>query len=218
MPVIPFIPLIAAGVGAAGTAYGAHKASSDAKKARAAQQPLIDAQTRAAEQQNAQGQQLFSFGMPLLQRSGEYYSRLLGGDRASLRLATLPERQEISELYRGAEKGIDRSGVQGANKTVQRAELARERVGKLASLVPNARAAAAGQVGALGQTGVSGGMAGGTAGANIYSQLMSGQLGRDQLSLQARQYSDQQSQAMGQQLGQMLTLFGQYWQNRKTAA
>lgn len=217
MPVIPFIPLIAAGVSAGASAYSTHKRAQSEKAAREAQQPLIDAQTRAAQQQTQQGAELFSYGMPLLQRSGQYYSRLLGGDRAGLRLATLPERQEISETFRGAERAIDRAGVQGANKTVQRAELARAQATKLADLVPMARINAAQGAAQLGQVGVSGGQAGGVNGANIYQAILSGQLARDQFGLTSRQYNDEQMQALGAQIGNMLTLAGQAYQTRHPA-
>jgi hypothetical protein len=58
--VIPFLPLIAAGVGTAGTVYGAHKASEGAKLDPATQQ--MQNQAMLQQQQRAQMMQ------PLLER------------------------------------------------------------------------------------------------------------------------------------------------------
>jgi len=93
-------------------------------------------------------------------QAGDYYNRILSGNRGALDSVLAPDRAAITDTYRGAEKGLDR--LQGGTRDLAFAELNRDRAGKLALLPSMARTAAAG--GALdagqGLTGVAGSQAG----------------------------------------------------------
>jgi len=66
----------------------------------------------------------------------------LSGNRTAATNAMLPERRQISDLYGGAERSI-RNTSTGASRDRQLSDLSRERAGRLADLVPQARAGAA---------------------------------------------------------------------------
>lgn len=204
MPVVPFIPMIASGIGTVGGLVQGHK---QGKRADA-----MAAQTGAAMQrQGAAANTLMGAGMPLVQQSGDYYSKLLRGDRSMLRSATTPERMEISDTYRGAERSLARSGVRGAQRDYAEGELARERAGRISALAPMARAGAGAAAGNLGSslTGQGGALLG---------NLVSGSLGQQQASLNRDVYSGEQSRILGENFGQLLTDFTKAWQERSGGA
>lgn len=215
MPAI--IPLIATGI----TAYQAYSQHKQNKKvnaqqdAIAAQQgPLTTAQAGLANQQREQGQQLFSYGMPLLQRSGDYYSKILGGNRAATDIAIAPDVNAIGDSYRGAFRSLTRM-TPGANRDVAQADLIRQRAGQIGGLVPAARAGAANATANLGQVGVSGGQQGLSASSSSTSNLLSSLLGQSNNLFERQQYGNQQSADQGKALSQLLTMFAQAWQGRQ---
>ncbi len=139
-------------------------------------------------------------GTPLLTGTASLYARLLSGDRASMRSALTAPRQEITDIYRGAESSLDRSGVRGANREVASGTLARDEAGRLASLVPQARQQAMEGAGNLGLNLVTGGN-------SAISALMGNQTAQGQLALQQRMYGDQQSSELGGNLSKLLLDF-----------
>ena len=198
MPAVaPFIPLIASGVGA--IAGGISNKNAGKK-----QDAMLAAQQQAAQQQMAQSGQLFNMGAPLVNQGATYYQKLLRGDRAALRSATSPEANEVTDIYRGAENSIRRSNLTGANRDRQMGELARERAGRIASLVPIARRAAAEQVTGLGQNLVQGGQSG--------LNAASGALGNvSQQNSQNQQDSDTRWGNYGKSLGGLITDVYKAW-------
>jgi len=212
--VIPFIPLIASGISAVGGAISAKKKSNAQKKAMAADAPLRTAQTAGAQQQQQQGAQLFQTGMPLVQQSGDFYSRLLTGDRAALRSTTAPERSEITDIYRGAESNLDRSGVRGASRDVASANLARDKAGRLGNLAPMMRAGAAGSAAQLGLSASGAGQQGLAASMGSLDALMGRSLNQQQLQFQQGEANANRSAQFGEDAGMMLTDFIKAYQNR----
>lgn len=188
--VAPFIPLISTGVGMAYDAFK-NRGSGSAKDAEKA---AMAGGMNSAGNLNQFAQQQAGFGQPLQASAAGYYQKLLNGDRASLRGAIAPEVAGITETYRGAEKNLERSGVRGAQRDVAKAEIGRDRAGKIAGLLTGQRAAAAGSLGEMGNTAVgNASTAYGNAGS-IYS-AMSGHAGAQV----AR--NDANSGAMGAALG-----------------
>lgn len=82
-------------------------------------------------------------GIDTLSGPASYWSRLLGGNRASMAQATAAPRGAITDVYRGAEKGLERSGVRGAQRDVAKSELGRDRAGKIAGLTTGVQPMAA---------------------------------------------------------------------------
>jgi hypothetical protein len=76
-------------------------------------------------------------------QTANYFSPMLSGSRSAINQALAPERGQITDTYRGAEKALDASGMRGGMRDLARAELNRDRAGKLSLLGPSARAAAA---------------------------------------------------------------------------
>ena len=92
---------------------------------------------------NAEGAGARGRGTAFLGQAAGYYAPILAGNRGAMAAALSPERAQITDIYRGASRGLDRSGVRGADRDLAEAELGRQRAGQLAGLAPVARAGAA---------------------------------------------------------------------------
>jgi hypothetical protein len=200
MPVAAFVPLIAAGI-----SVGAGEFQRRAQNKRSNQ--VMQGAQAASRPLQGLAANMGGVGAPLVQQSGDYYSRLLRGDRSMLRSALAPERAEITDIYRGAEQGLSRSGVRGASRDVASGNLARDRAGRLAALAPAARAGAAGQAGSLGLSATN--QAG-----SLYSNLLNGALGQQSQTLARDQFHAGQSEQFGSNVGQLLIDFTKAWQAR----
>lgn len=99
-----------------------------------------------------QGTMLTQAGMPAVTGATDYYTALLRGNRAQMGLATAAPRAALTEQYRGAERGLERSGVRGATKELARAELSRDRASRVAGLTTGVQPMAAQALGGLGTT------------------------------------------------------------------
>ena len=113
------------------------------------QQSAATAGTGAAQQQLlGASQPLLNTGADLTQQGAgslskatNYYGQILG-NRGSMREALAPETATALDYYKGAEGKANRTMVGGARDNAV-AELEREKVGKMALMLPKARAAAA---------------------------------------------------------------------------
>lgn len=151
-----------------------------------------------------QGQSTVQSGLDTLQQPTSYWSKLLGGNRAQMSQATAGARAGITDIYRGAERGIERSGVRGAARDVQKGELNRDRAGKIAGLTTGVQPAAAEALAGIGgNTAQLGGQLSGQGGSllgasgNIFSDL----LGQGQKN---RQYGRQEGEKAGGGIGSIL--------------
>lgn len=172
------IPLVATGVSMIGGAIGGKKTGP------------ADA---AAMQASQQGQTLFNFGMPRLNQAAGYYSGLLTGSRSQMTQAVQPEITATTDIYRGAERNLERSGVRGAQRDVAKAELGREQAGRIAGLVGGVRPMAAQQLAGLGGVGIQGAQGMGSLYANLLQQQQA-----------AKEYNDKQSGALWGNIGKLL--------------
>lgn len=190
------VPYIASGIGAL---LGRNKGKPSSQE-----QGMAAQQQAGAQQLGAQGQQLLGAGMPLVKSAGNYYQQLLMGNRAQLQNAVAPETNQIADLYRGAERGLERSNLVGAQRDQASAELNRDRVGKMAGAALGVRPAAAAAAGSLGQGLTAGAQSAFSGQANILDSLLSG--ARDN-----RQIETQQGASWGGTMGRMLAdLLGNY--------
>lgn len=105
--------------------------------------------TAAATGLDKTGADLTTAGMPLvgqagdyLSQAGNYYGRILKGDRASMTAAVAPEQQQALEYFRGGAANIDRT-MKGGSRDYAKAELDRTRVATLANIRAGARPMAA---------------------------------------------------------------------------
>jgi hypothetical protein len=202
--------LASGGAAIAGTELARHAQSSAMKRSPEEQTALTGAQGSATGLQQGgqslvkQGQSTVESGLNTLQQPTNYWSKLLGGNRASMAQATAAPRGAITDIYRGAERGVERSGVRGAARDVQKGELNRQRAGQIAGLTTGVQPAAAESLANIGAgtaslggqlSGQGGSMMG--AGGNIFSNL----LGQGQAN---RQYGRAEGEKAGGGIGSFL--------------
>lgn len=183
---VPFIP---AAVGLAGTIFGRNVGGPSGFE-----QAAMSRGAAGAGALVGTGQQLTQFAQPLLGRAASYYSTILNGSRAAQNQLLQPEIAQITDLYRGAERNLSRSGVRGAQRDVATAELGRDRAGRIAGLVPGLRPGAAGALTQIGQTATGQGIGALGSGTGAYSSLLAG-------SQRGRQLQHQIGSEFGEGLG-----------------
>lgn len=208
------IPLISSGIGAVGSYLQNRSKKKAADQQNALTKPPLAGLTAAGDASAGMGRDSYRAGGQALAPVTSYYQRMLTGNRSDLTQALAPEISATTDLYRGAEKNLERTGAQGAQRDVAREELNRDRVGKTASLLRDARSGAADKLTQIGETQQSQGI-GATQGAGgIYAQLLSGLNANRETDLKATMYGDQQSAALWKQIGDLLV--GSYgaWKGR----
>lgn len=156
MPVVPFIPMIASTIGGA---IAAKKGQSAAMKRSPEEATSLTGAQESGGANAAQGAGLYGAGTGMVKRGQatleqptNYFSKLLSGNRALQSQAVSAPRGAISDVYRGAERNLEQGGVRGASRDVAKAELGRERAGKISSLITGVQPAAAGALTDIGQT------------------------------------------------------------------
>jgi hypothetical protein len=97
----------------------------------------------AAGNLTQQGNALIGQGVPMLGQAGNYWQTLLSGNRAAMAQATAGPRAALTDVYRGAESNLERSGIRGAARDVASAELGRDRAGQIARLTTGVQPGAA---------------------------------------------------------------------------
>jgi hypothetical protein len=158
----------------------------------------------------AQGRQmggdLFKAGMPATQNALNYYTTLLRGNRAAMQMATAGPAAQLTDTYRGAERGLERAGVRGGEAATARAELNRDRANSIAQLTTGQQGNAAAALGQLGgeatQTGVRA-----VEGASIGYGNLAGQAGD-----RANQYTQNERSdwgGVGRSIGEILKIWNQ---------
>lgn len=150
----PAVPWIIKGGAMLGSSLLGKKAAKGAQNAAMARSPeeqtaLGGAQTTAGNLGTQggglvnQGQQTTQGALDTLQQPTNYWSKLLGGNRAQMSQATAGAKGSITDIYSGAARNLERSNVRGAARDVQKGELAREQAGKIAGLTTGVQPAAA---------------------------------------------------------------------------
>lgn len=181
--VVPFIPTIASTIGGI---IGGKKATSSAQKRSPEEQVSLKGGQAAAGSLAGMGSGLYGTGTEMIGEGREtlaqptnYYQKLLGGNRALASQAIAAPRAAISDVYRGAERGLERSGVRGAARDVAKAEIGRERAGKISSLITGVQPGAAEALTGIGERQIGQGLVGAGQGVsatgqagNIYSNLL----------------------------------------------
>lgn len=190
MPVAPFVPLIASGVGAL---FGSKSSSTPNAATTGAMGQTLQSGMNTAGNVSGLSKYLATQGQmaaPAFGRAMSYYQTLLGGNRAAMQQAVAPAAGQITDAAKGQQMNLERMGIVGGARDQARAEIARQAGGQLGGLTVGVQAGAADQLGRMGQAGlgmVSQGVQGlGTAG-NIYSQLLSRQSGVNQMTYNRQQ-------------------------------
>lgn len=146
-PAVPWI--VKGGAMLGGALFGRH-AQNAAQERSPEEAAALSGATGAGNSLMQQGQALTSAGMPAVQGASTYWQTLVNGNRAAMRGAVAGPTAALTDQYRGAERGLERSGVQGGVKDLAKAELGRDRASKIAGLTTGVQPAAAAQLGDLG--------------------------------------------------------------------
>jgi hypothetical protein len=170
-------PLISAGVGLVANKL-ANRKSSEQKQYEAASLESAKQQTELSKSLANYSKDQYALTKPALSQAMGLYSRLAGGDRATVQSAIAPEVANINEQYRGAGKYLEQQGMRGGARDYALADLNRQRVGQLATLPMAGRWEGAGKLASLGQSGTAAGLSGmaGAAGANAGAAAAYGNL------------------------------------------
>ena len=147
---MPAIPLITAGV----SAYSAYKAAKSQSKAAGEQKALMNHQSALANEMSGFARNQYSSAQPAMQKAMQHYMQLATGNRAAISSAIAPERNAMTESYRGAERGMESQLAPGPARDRAIAELYRQRAGNLGVMPFQARNAAFGNLAQMGQQGV----------------------------------------------------------------
>jgi hypothetical protein len=201
-------PAITQGVGAGVGIYAGKKMQQAAQQRSPEEQAALGGAQGVAGQAAGMAGQLYGEGRPYLKQAGNYFSTLLGGNRAAMQQAVAGPTAQLTDVYRGAERGLERSGVRGAQRQVAAGDLARDRASKIAGLTTGIQPYAAEQLGKLGSDYLQNAAPlYGTAGG-VYSNLL-GQGARN------REYARGEGQKGGEQIGAIIRDAGQaVWNNR----
>lgn len=149
MPALPWIGKGAAAL--AGGLLGKNREKAGMARSGEEQTALTGAQGTAGTLRGT-GSSLIATGQETQQPATSYYDTLLRGNRGRMAQATAAPRAAITDVYRGAERSVERSGVQGAAKDVQMGELNRQRASQIAGLTTGVQPAAAEALTGIGQT------------------------------------------------------------------
>ena len=131
----------------AGAAIGGHflgkKAQSSAMKRSPEEQEALQGSQAAGKTLQKTGGELIGEGRGALTQPTNYWQRLLSGNRPLMAQATAAPRAAIQDVYRGAGRGLEQSGVRGAQRDVAKAELNRQQASQIAGLTTGVQPTAA---------------------------------------------------------------------------
>ncbi len=193
-PAVPWI--IKGGAMLGGSLFGKMAQGSAMKRSGEESTAISGAQNSAGALTQA-GTSLLSQGQPYSKQAGDYYSTLLGGNRAAMSQATAAPRAAITDIYRGAEHGLERSGVRGAARDVATADLGRDRASRIAGLTTGVQPAAAGALAHMGSNLTSQGMSGLTGAGSIWQNLLGA-------GFQNRAYGRHEGEKAGTGIGSLI--------------
>jgi hypothetical protein len=168
----PALPWIAKGAGILGGALFGKKQQQQAQKRSPEEAAALTGAQGAAGTLGATGAGLTAAGQATQAPATGYYGKLLGGNRALQSQAVAAPSAAVRDVYSGAERNLERSGVRGAARDVASAELGRERAGKIAGLVTGVQPAAAEALTGIGQTQTQQGIGAAGQAGSIYSGLL----------------------------------------------
>lgn len=146
----PAVPWIVKGGAMLGGALFGKKSQSSAMKRSPEEQMALQGAQQSSQLLTQQGMGLMNQGSPLLGQAGDYWSTLLRGSRPAMAQATAGPRAQITDIYRGAERGLQRSGIQGAQRDQAQVELNRDRAGRIAGLTTGMQPMAADKLAGIG--------------------------------------------------------------------
>jgi len=206
--VVPFIPAIASTIGGI---FGGKLATKAAQNRSAEEKLALQGAQTSAGNLSRMGTGLYGTGTGMVEEGRgtlaaptSYYSKLLSGNRALASQAVAAPRAQISDVYRGAERNLERSGVRGAAREVAAGELGRQRAAQISSLITGVQPGAAAALTGIGQNQIQqgAGLAGtGTAATANAGNIFGGLLGEGAAN---RQYARKEGEKFGTSFGGLI--------------
>lgn len=176
--------------------YMAKRAQDDAMQRSPEELAALSGANATAGQLTGLGGDLATGGQQNTAAASQFFNTLLHGSRSQMSQATAGPRGAITDVYSGAERGLERSGVRGAEKDVASGELQRQKAGQIAGLTTGVQPGAANALSQIGgQQSSTAGSLFGNAG-NIYARLL-GEANANRL------YADQQGMIAGNTYGNL---------------
>lgn len=182
---MPVVPLAIMAGGAIISHFANKKATADAQKRSPEEATALAGGQGAAGTEVGKGTEALETGAETQKPATSYFDTLLHGNRAQQAQATAAPTARLTDVYSGAERGLEHSGVRGAAKDVASANLTRDKASGIAGLVTGVQPAAASALTSIGQVQQQRGAGMVAAGGNTYSNL----LGQGQSNRQEAQKS-----------------------------
>jgi hypothetical protein len=149
---MPVIPLAVMAGGAIISHFASKKATADAQQRSPEEQTALAGATGGAATLKAAGTEQLATGAETQKPATNYFQTLLHGNRAQQAEATAAPTARITDVYSGAQRGLEQAGVRGAAKDVASSNLNRDRASNIAGLVTGVQPAAASALTSIGQT------------------------------------------------------------------
>ena len=143
---MPAIPLIGMGIGA----YTSYKQAKAAGKVAKGQEALMGKQTGLSDEMATFARGQHTMAEPALQKAMQYYMTLASGSRGAIDAQLAPERNALTETYRGAERGMTSRMAAGPGRDRAIAELYRSKAGQMGLMPFMARQNAVGNLNQMG--------------------------------------------------------------------
>jgi hypothetical protein len=147
---MPAAPLIAMGVSAAFSAYQAHKQGQMADE----QMNQYSEQSGLAKEMAQFGKEQYNISKPAQQQAMKYYQTLATGNRGAINNQLAPQYGQVTDYYRGAEKGMESKMAPGPGRDQAMAEMFRQKAGQLGMMPMASRNAAVGSLADMSKTGM----------------------------------------------------------------
>jgi hypothetical protein len=149
---MPVIPLAVMAGGAIISHYANKKATADAQKRSPEEAVSVAGAQEGAGTLAGHGTSELATGEATQAPATSYFDKLLHGNRAAQAQAIAAPTAGVQDVYRGAERGLEKSGVRGAARDVASADLTRGKASQIAGLVTGVQPAAAQTLTGIGQT------------------------------------------------------------------
>ena len=195
--IVPALPWIIKGGAAIGGALLGRKAQKSAMQRSPEELLALQGGQQAAQGLTQTGQSLLQSGMNAQQPAMNYFQTLLRGSRGAMSQAVAAPTAALTDVYRGAERGLERSGIQGAARDVASADLNRQRASQISSLITGVQPGAAQALAGMGSGLVGQGVGAQSAGAGIYGNLLNAGTAN-------RVYGRQQGAEFGSSMGGLI--------------
>jgi hypothetical protein len=178
---MPVVPLAIMAGGAIISHYAAKKAKADAIKRSPEEMKDVEGGQGAAATSVKTGTEALATGAETQKPATSYFDTLLHGNRAQQSQATAAPTAKISDVYSGAQRGLEQQGVRGAAKDVASANLNKDRASSISGLVTGVQPEAANTLTRIGENQQNRGAGQVQGGGGTYSNLLgAGQANRVQ--------------------------------------